>query len=334
MFKHLSFRSLGLAASVTLALLAAPLPATAQEQGFPHTDENCGVTTVYEAPPQHAVTLSNNATELLLALGLQDRMAGTSYMAALKISPEYAEAYNQVPILSPLVATTEQLLAADADFVYAGYPDGFSESRHTRDQLQDLGMKTRLNVEGCNLGPFGFPELFNEIRSVAAIFGVEERGDKLIDDLSARLDAVKNELGGSRPISVFIYNGGDATPNAVMGNTLLSQAVAAAGGENIFADVANRYGQVSWEQVAERAPDYIVVYYSGTEGGQVVDDPATKLGQGRMNILKANPLIANVPAILNGNFILVDSVEAQPGPSTVRAVERMARAFHPEAFGN
>jgi iron complex transport system substrate-binding protein len=320
------------ASALTLVLLVA-FPAAAQDAGFPYTDENCGVSTTYEAAPERAVTLSNNATELMLALGLEERMAGTSYMANLEISPAYAEAYAAVPIISPLVATTEELIEVEADFVYAGYPDGFSESRHTRDQLHDLGMQTRLNTEGCNLGPFGFPELFEEIRSVASIFGVADRGEALIEELSARLDDVAQNLEGTDPISVFIFNGGDTTPNAVLGNTLLSQAVEAAGGENIFADIANRYGQVSWEQIAEREPDYIVVFYSGTASGQIVEDPDTELGQARIDTLKATPAIADVPAVVNDRFILIDSVVGQPGPSTIDAVETMARAFHPDAFG-
>ncbi len=113
---------------IAAAALLAFTPVAYAEGHFPYTDENCGVTTVYEQAPERAVTLSNNATEMLLALGLEDRMAGTSYMADLKISPQYEAAYNTVPILSPLVATTEQLIDAEADFVYAGYPDGFSEN--------------------------------------------------------------------------------------------------------------------------------------------------------------------------------------------------------------
>lgn len=325
-------RRLMLGYTLTLGAIALSSPGMAQGPAFPYTDDNCGVTTTYDAAPERAVTLSNNATEVMLALGLEAQMAGTSYMANLKISPEYEAAYNQIPIISPLVASTEELIDAEADFVYAGYPDGFSESRHTRDQLHDLGMKTRLNVEGCNLGPFGFAQLFEEIRSVAHIFGVAERGEALIADLQDRLDTVTAKLDGVEPIKVFIYNGGDAPPNGVLGHTLLSQAVAAAGGQNIFADIANRYGQVSWEQVAEQEPDYIVVFYSGTAGGQVVEDPDTELGLPRVETLKTIPVIADVPAILNERFILVNSVQGQPGPSTVDAVERLAKAFHPDAF--
>ncbi|MDJ1463617.1 ABC transporter substrate-binding protein [Nitratireductor sp. GZWM139] len=323
-------RLIGLRGLAVAGLVLVSAPAFADEAGFPYTDENCGYTTTYEAPPARAVTLSNNATEMMLALGLEDRMAGTSYMANLKISPQYEAAYNTVPVLSPLVATTEQLIEAEADFVYAGYPDGFSESRHTRDQLHDLGMKTRLNTEGCNLGKFGFDELYAEIRSMSAIFGVRERGEALIADIEERLSEVEAKLDGVEAMPVFIFNGGESAPRAVLGNTMLSHVVERAGGANIFGDVANRYGQVSWEQIAERAPEYIVVYYSGTAGGQVVGDPAGELGQARIEILKANPTVENVPGIAGEKFVTIDSVWGQPGPSSIDAVEKLARAFHPD----
>ncbi|CAN0654447.1 iron complex transport system substrate-binding protein [Nitratireductor aquimarinus] len=323
-------RLIGLRGLAVAGFVLVSAPAFADEAGFPYTDENCGYTTTYEAPPARAVTLSNNATEMMLALGLEDRMAGTSYMANLKISPQYEAAYNTVPVLSPLVATTEQLIEAEADFVYAGYPDGFSESRHTRDQLHDLGMKTRLNTEGCNLGKFGFEELYAEIRSMSAIFGVRERGEALIADIEERLSEVEAKLDGVEAMPVFIFNGGESAPRAVLGNTMLSHVVERAGGANIFGDVANRYGQVSWEQIAERAPEYIVVYYSGTAGGQVVGDPAGELGQARIEILKANPTVENVPGIAGEKFVTIDSVWGQPGPSSIDAVEKLARAFHPD----
>ncbi|MEN0001763.1 MAG: ABC transporter substrate-binding protein [Pseudomonadota bacterium] len=318
---------------ILAAVTLLPLATVAQAADhFPYVDENCGFTHTYEEAPTRAVTLSNNASELMLALGLEGNMVGTSYMANMTISPQYEEAYNSVPILSPLVATTEQLIDAEADFVYAGYPDGFSESRNPRPMLHDLGMKTRLNTEGCNLGKFGFDELFEEIRSVAGIFGVPERGDALIADMQARIAAVEERLEGVAPIPVFIYNGGEDTPRAVLGNTMLSHVVERAGGTNILGEIDNRYGSTSWEQLVEQAPEHIVVFYSGTSSGQVVDNPEVNLGQARVATLEANPIIAGVPAVENDAYTLIVSVIGQPGPSSVDALEKLARAFHPDAF--
>jgi len=309
-----------------------PLAAHAQDAGFPYVDENCGFTFTYDAPPERAVTLSNNATELMLALGLEDHMVGTSYMANMQISPQYEEAYNAIPILSPLVATTEQLIDAETDFVYAGYPDGFSDSRNPRPMLRDLGIPTRLNTEGCNLGRFGFAELFEEIRSMAGIFGVPERGNALIADMEARIATVTEALEGVDPIPVFIYNGGEDTPRAVLGHTMLNHVVELAGGDNILGDVENRYGRTSWEQLVADAPEHIVVFYSGTSSGQVVENPEVNLGQARIATLEANPIIAGVPAVENDAYALVVSVIGQPGPSSIDALALLARAFHPAAF--
>lgn len=316
----------------TAAVLLTLAPMAHADGHFPYTDENCGITTVYEKAPERAVTLSNNATEMLLALGLEDHMAGTSYMANLKISPQYEDAYKTVPILSPLVATTEQLIDAEADFVYAGYPDGFSEKRHSRAVLDDLGMKTRLNTEGCNLGKYGFEELYDEIRSVSGIFGVPERGNALIADMQSKIAPIEEKLAGVDPIPVFIYNGGEDTPRAVLGNTMLSHVVERAGGDNILGDIDKRYGSTSWEQLVEQAPEYIVVFYSGTASGKVVENPDHNLGMARVETLKANAIIADVPAVKNVKYIPIPSVIGQPGPSSAEAFEALARAFHPEAF--
>lgn len=323
----MSFRPHLLAA----AIMAMATPALALD-GFPHTDVNCTVTTVFDAPPQRAVTLSNNATEIMLALGLEGQMAGTSYMGNLEISPEYADAYGAIPVLSPLIATTEQLIEVEADWVYAGYPDGFAERWHTRDQLHDLGMKTRLATEGCNLGRFEFPDLWHEIRDVAAIFGVPDRAEALIEGLQARLDAVDAALQGAEPVHVFIYNGGDAPPRAALGNTMLNSIVARAGGQNIFGDIENRYGTVSWEDIVERNPDHIVVFYSLTEAGQVVADPRADIAQARIDLLSSFPAVADVTAVVEGRFHPISSVTGQPGPSSVRAVEDLARLLHPDRF--
>lgn len=53
----------------------------------------------FEEAPKRAVTTSHFMTEMLLSLGLEDSMAGTSW-ADNDILPELQEAYAKVPVLS------------------------------------------------------------------------------------------------------------------------------------------------------------------------------------------------------------------------------------------
>lgn len=46
--------------------------------GFPVTITNCGVSTTYQGPPQRVVAFGSTI-EVMLALGLGDRMVGTAY---------------------------------------------------------------------------------------------------------------------------------------------------------------------------------------------------------------------------------------------------------------
>ncbi|MDE2840887.1 MAG: hypothetical protein OXM03_09700, partial [Chloroflexota bacterium] len=56
-------------------------PAQEAETAYtPVTIENCGFTITYDQPPQRAISLSQQSTELMLALGLQDSMVGTSFL--------------------------------------------------------------------------------------------------------------------------------------------------------------------------------------------------------------------------------------------------------------
>lgn len=284
-------------------------------EGYPVVDDNCGITTTYEAPPIRAVTLTSNATELMLELGLQDSMVGTSYLKNRPIGERYAEAYAGVPVLAPGQPSLEQLVAAEPDFVYSGYPDGFSESNgHTRPRLAELGIDTHLNPESCREGRSGFEDLFGEMTRIGEIFGVPDRAEASVGALRGRLDRVREQIGTVEPVPVFVYNSGADAPRTAGGKAILTEMIERAGGRNIFDDVADRWPQVSWEQVAQRRPAVILIY-----------DYLEPSVDSKIATLRSTPAIADVPALAANAFPTVALSEAQPGPRSVDAVERLAR---------
>lgn len=168
---------------------------SAAAPGFPYTLTNCGVSSTFQAPPQRAVTMNQHATELLLALGLGDRIAGSAYLDDA-VLPVYRPAYDKIKVLAEEYPSKEVLLGADPDFVYGGYASAFDKGQgRDREGLAASGINSRLNVEYCTEGKVGLDQLKTEITEVARTFGVPERGAKLVEEEQRRIDAVTARVG-------------------------------------------------------------------------------------------------------------------------------------------
>lgn len=317
---------LALSCAVLLAGCGAPAetrsPAAAPSSSGPAvTLDNCGVTTTYQRPPQRAVSLNQHATEVMLALGLEKSMVGTGYLDD-KILPEYQAAYDGVKVLSKQYPSYEALLAVEPDFVYAGFSSTFDEKEgRSREALGKAGINTYLNLEQCPSGPVNMDLMDQEIRNVAKIFGVPERAETLVTRLHEPLARVKDKLDGVEPVKLFVYDSGDKTAFTAGGKGIGNEIITLAGARNLFADVAKTWADVSFEQVAERAPEWIVIYDYGDEK---VED--------KKRFLLSNPALADVPAIKNKRFAVLPLSSVVLGVRAPSAVESLARQIHPDRF--
>lgn len=76
--------------------------------------------------------------EMMLALGLEDQMAGTAFRED-KVLPEQEAAYNKVKVLSEKWPSYEVLMAEEPDFV-TGWPVSFSKRGITAQQFIDINV--------------------------------------------------------------------------------------------------------------------------------------------------------------------------------------------------
>ncbi|WP_436501691.1 ABC transporter substrate-binding protein [Actinokineospora sp. HUAS TT18] len=106
------------------------------------TVENCGQSITFNQPPQRVVGYYQHPTELLVGLGVQDRIVGTVYPDNDPL-PQYADAYRAIPKISDKDASFEQLLARQPDLVYGGYNTAFDEKAgRSRKAYADVGIAT------------------------------------------------------------------------------------------------------------------------------------------------------------------------------------------------
>ncbi|NKZ11640.1 ABC transporter substrate-binding protein [Mycolicibacterium septicum DSM 44393] len=303
------------------ASTAAPGTAGDAAPGFPVTVDNCGVSATYNRPPARAVALNQHAIETLLALGLEDSMVGTSYLDD-RILPEYQAAYDTVPVLAKEYPSYESLLTVEPDFVYGGWDSAFDEKEgRGRQRLTDAGVHTYLNIEDCRSEPVAVSTVDDEIRNIGTIFGVTARAEQQIEKLHGELAQSAATLRGVRPLRVAVYDSGEATVFTSGGKGIGNLMIEAAGGVNVFADVPKVWGDVSFEQFADRAPEVIVIYDYG-------DQPVAD----KKRFLTEHPLLQHVPAVAQQRFAVLPLSSVVVGVRMGRAVDALARQLHPDRF--
>ena len=282
--------------------------------------ENMERTITFEEAPKRAVTLNQHTTEIMLALGLEDSMIGTAYLDD-EILPEYKEAYEKVPVLSDQYPSQEIFLGAEPDFAYAGWKSAFSEKAlGTVEQLEEFGIKSYLQQSSNMNGPT-MDDVFTDILNIVRIFRVEDRANELVQSMKEDMNAIHEKVKDVQdPINVFVYDSGENEPLTVAQN-FLNEMITLARGSNIFKDVEKGWASVSWEEVANRNPDIIVI----------VDYGDTTTDQKKEFLLNHSAL-TGVEAIKEKRFVVLPLSAGAEGIRGPIATETLAKAFYPEKF--
>ncbi len=278
--------------------------------------ENNDQVHVFTEIPKRAVTLNQHVTEVMLALGLQEYMVGTSYLDD-EILPEFKEVYNQIPVLSDQYPSQEVFLAAEPDFAYAGWRSAFRDDNvGTVDQLAEFGIHAYLHESSTVVGPT-IEHIYQDIRNISKIFQVIERGEELIHRMETELEKIKAAIpkGEAQP-RVFVFDSGDTAPFTV-GKNFLNSIISMAGASNIFHDIDSNWGEVSWEEVVERDPEVIII----------VDYGETTAEEKRQQLLN-HPALTDVTAIKKEQFIIMPLSAAAEGIRVPFALEILVSGLY------
>ena len=168
-----------------------------------------------------------------------------------------------------------------------------------------------------------FENIYNDIINIGKIFRVEERAEELVAQLREREASVEASVAGLEPVRVFYFDsdtGGGVDMSTVGDTGLQSLMLEMAGAENIFSDVEGQFVAVSWEDVVDRDPEYIIVcdYYG--EG----------YAEEKIAELKANPATMDMDAVVNDRFIVVPGMAMFPSLECMDAVELIAAGLRPD----
>lgn len=310
-----------------LALLAA-LPLTAWADSYPVTVRSCERDITFTQAPHRAVSHDINLTGMLLALGLRERMVGYSGISGWKtLDPSLRDALAGLPELAPRYPSPENLLDAQADFLFAGWGYGMNVGGPLTPQtLAPLGIPVYELSESCSwIMPrrrASLEDLYQDLDNLGRIFDVQQRANVLVEHLKQRVARVHAQLNQVRDKPhVFLYDSGEDRPTT-SGRLGMPQALLeAAGADNVMDDVNASWTQVNWESVVARDPEVIVI----------VDYGPTSWAQKR-DFLLNHPALSEVKAIREHRFVVLSYLQVTPSVDNASAIEQLAAALHPQLF--
>ncbi|WP_295784506.1 ABC transporter substrate-binding protein [uncultured Microbacterium sp.] len=294
---------------------------------YPLTITDCGRQVTVDAPPARVVSLDQDSTEILLSLGLEDRLVGTASWTD-PILDSLAEANATVPRLADNAPTYEVVLGADPDFVTASFGRHFAQGGvATRDRFAETGIPTYLsptdcdgdvsvNAGGTRTAPLTVDVLYGEIRDLARIFDVADRGEALVASLQQRAATATEGVDfGGRTVTFWFAD--TKTPYVAGGFSNAGLLASATGMTNVFAQQTDDWPAVGWESMVAADPDVLVL-------GDLQRDrfPGDRLDD-KIAFLESDPLTRTMSAVQNGRYIALHGAELNPSIRFVDALEKI-----------
>jgi iron complex transport system substrate-binding protein len=269
--------------------------------------DDLGRVLIFKGVAQRIVSLSPSNTEIVYALGLQDRLVGvTSYD---NFPPE---AKNKTIVSDYSTLDMEKIVAVNPDLVLA-------------DNIQKetaIPALEKLNVPVYTASPDDMEKIFENIQVIGRLTGKEQEAADMVASLSARMQVVVNktsELGDSQKQRVLYITWHD--PIWTAGDqTTIQELITLAGGSNIASDLTN-YATITLEAAVQRNPQVIIVMSSMGSGNESFD------------FVKNNAQFQSTDALKNGRLFLIDAdIFSRTTPRLMDGLETLAKLIHPELF--
>lgn len=293
------------------------------------------------------VTMIASATEIVSALGFEDHLVARSHECDWPTSvqrlpvctaPKFDVAGSSVEIDQRVKSLLEQatsIYRVDADLLKVLQPDVIvTQSQCGVCAVSEKDVEAALATflprrgEGGNapkivsLSPNNLVEVWQSIRNVADALEVSSRGEMLVQQLQARVDAIALRTKSVKRPTVACLEWID--PLMAAGNWV-PELVELAGGHNLFGSTGKHSPWLSWEQLCQADPMIVIALPCGYGLAKT---------RAEMAVLRDRLEWRNLQAVRKRRVFVTDGNQFfnRPGPRLVESLEILAEIFHPETF--
>jgi iron complex transport system substrate-binding protein len=289
---------------------AAPAPT---DSATAFSFQNCDTKVTIPAPPTRVISIKSTSTDMMLALGVGDRIVGTAYQDG-PVPAKWAATMKGVPSLSDFMPSEESVLAQKPDLVYSGWESAFSaDQAGTRSELASLGVASYVQPAACRSTPVAkltFGEVFREIGEAGRIFGVSQTAARVVAQQKAALRAIHPD---ERGLTALWYSSGDDEPYVGGGTGAPELVMETAGLTNVAADQKQTWTTLGWESIVADDPDVIILI-----------DADWNTAAAKIKKLESDPATAQLSAVRNHRYITIPFDESEAGVRSIDAAQSVA----------
>lgn len=272
---------------------------------------SCGYHSEITGPPERILAIKSSSAELLLALGAGDRMVGTAFLDA-PLPEEYAAEAADVPEISEQNPSSELVLELEPDLIVAGWESNLTDAgAGDRQMYEDLGVATWVPPSACEQAgedhrpaPLTFEDVFAEIELMGRVLGPEAqaRAEELIAEQREQLAELDEQISETAGLRAVWWSSNNQTPYVGAGEGAPQLLLDAAGLENVFDDLPQRWENISWEDFAAADPDVIVLV-----------DSEWNSAESKMEALAEEPMTSELTAVQEERYIVLPFPATEPG---------------------
>lgn len=274
---------------------------------YPLTEKDAtGQEFTFEKAPEKIVSTSPAETEILFALGLNDRIVGVSDYD--NYPPETESKAKVGGVVEP---NAEAIVAAGADLVVSG----ISIKETALEHLRSLGLTV------FSTDPNSVDDVLNDILLLGRITDTQPAAEALVADMKADIQQVQDAAAAVKDEDkkkVYI----EFSPGWTVGSgEFMDELITLAGGVNIASDVPG-WSQINEEKIIQDNPD-VILYTLGT-----TDDSGKKLDE----LIYGRSGWSEITAVKNKQVFGLDGdVLSRPGPRITQALKEISNALYPGA---
>jgi len=291
----------------SIMLAFAAVFSSAQSGGRVQAVDSLGATIGLPKAATRVVSLSPACTEVLFAVGATV-VGDTTYC----VYPPEAVSVTKIGGFSASSMSVEKILSLKPDLVVSSG----AIHKPVTDEL------ARYGIVSFAYAPKNFEEIAAGIVAIGTLTGRKDDAALVASTMLGKIAKVKATVAAipvDQRLSVFweIYD----DPLMTSGSATFQHAIVeAAGGRDIFSDLAGSWPRVSAEEVIKRAPQVIMG----------ADDHGDKL---TVASIAARPGWNLIPAVRSGRIILLPTgLVSNPGPRVADGVLLAAKALYPRLF--